>query len=90
MQTFKDLGPSDQKQKPLFIIQKEAGSTAPEWVAECKMLWREESLCDPEFLELYPKQIRSVVNWKRIDIQKVQHSLKTPGKRNYKSHIVNI
>lgn len=67
MQIFQNSSPSEyegSKQKPLYIIHKQTPSEQPEWITECKVLKRDQSVCDPEFLDLYPKQIKSVVNRK--------------------------
>ena len=51
---------------------------------------RTQSIADPSLVDFYPKQVRSVVNRKKVDILKMSRGLKTPGKRNYKTHIVNM
>ena len=85
--------PDDQQsevrsKKPLILINRVPGDT--HWSTECKLLKRHASIADPTLVELYPKQIKSIVNRKKVDILKVSTSLKVPGKRNYKTQIVSM
>lgn len=77
-----------KKRRPLILLNRQTSSGCP--LGRMTISKREKSLANPEYVELYPKQIKSVVNRKKIDIIKMSRSLKTPGKRNYKSHIVNM
>ena len=79
---------NSKKKRPLILLIKQNSSGCP--LERMVILKREQTIANPRYMELYPKQIKSIVNRKKIDILKMSKSLKTPGKRNYKTHIVNM
>lgn len=51
---------------------------------------RKERVANDPMWRYYPKQVQNVLKKKRIDRDRLKRSLKTPGKRNYKTLFSNL
>ena len=51
---------------------------------------RKELVANDPMWEFYPKQVQNVLKKKRIDRDRLKRSLKTPGRRNYKTLFANL